>query len=226
MIINEKTLEWNYYLKKLPLYLQNSYGFSEHFKNLYQIMLDTNRTATDLLNALNLTKPNYFKNLNLSINLENAEKIISPSDYTYDLLDKMAILYGVSRFLDVDYTDPKGIHQHKQLKLTNDELLKLILVKVVQNNYNGTYEDMRKLYELIELPIYVFNSDEKSADVYLIYDLTNTSFTDNLQDLFFANLLSITSLGIKYLYRTSKEANWAEWDSTLDSKKWDVGVWV
>lgn len=226
MIINEKTLEWNYYLKKLPLYLQNSYGFSEHFKNLYQIMLDTNRTATDLLNALNLTKPNYFKNLNLSINLENAEKIILPSDYTYDLLDKMAILYGVSRFLDVDYTDPKGIHQHKQLKLTNDELLKLILVKVVQNNYNGTYEDMRKLYELIELPIYVFNSDEKSADVYLIYDLTNTSFTDNLQDLFFANLLSITSLGIKYLYRTSKEANWAEWDSTLDSKKWDVGVWV
>lgn len=226
MIINEKTLEWNYYLKKLPLYLQNSYGFSEHFKNLYQIMLDTNRTATDLLNALNLTKPNYFKNLNLSINLENAEKIILPSDYTYDLLDKIAILYGVSRFLDVDYTDPKGIHQHKQLKLTNDELLKLILVKVVQNNYNGTYEDMRKLYELIELPIYVFNSDEKSADVYLIYDLTNTSFTDNLQDLFFANLLSITSLGIKYLYRTSKEANWAEWDSTLDSKKWDVGVWV
>lgn len=226
MIINEKTLEWNYYLKKLPLYLQNSYGFSEHFKNLYQIMLDTNRTATDLLNALNLTKPNYFKNLNLSINLENAEKIILPSDYTYDLLDKMAILYGVSRFLDVDYIDPKGIHQHKQLKLTNDELLKLILVKVVQNNYNGTYEDMRKLYELIELPIYVFNSDEKSADVYLIYDLTNTSFTDNLQDLFFANLLSITSLGIKYLYRTSKEANWAEWDSTLDSKKWDVGVWV
>ena len=226
-MINEKTLQWNYYVKKLPLYLQNSYGFSEHFRNLFQIMLDTNRTATDLLRALDLTAPGYYANLDVSKNPEEPEVLISSVDYTYDLLDKMAALYNVNRYFDVDYVDISNQKIHASLKLNNGELLKLILVKVVQNNYLGTYEDIRKLYNLIELPIYIYNNELDSGNVYLIFDSRyEEAYTPNIKHMFFANLLSIKSLGIKYLFRSTEESNIGEWDSTLPEKFWDVGVWL
>lgn len=215
-MIDEKTLQWKYYVKKLPLYLQNSYGFKEHFRMLYEIMLDTNKTATDLLNALNLTRDNYYDSITLDV---------TKGGYEYDLLDKMASLYGVNRYLDVDYINLEGEEIHKALKLNNNELLKLILVKVVQNSYIGTYENIRKLYNLIELPIYIYNSQEESGNVYVVFDSDDTNITDNLKALFYADLLSIKSMGIKYNYRTITQTGIAEWDSNLDSQKWDVGVW-
>ena len=125
-MINEKTLQWNYYVKKLPLYLQNSYGFSEHFRNLFQIMLDTNRTATDLLRALDLTAPGYYANLDVSKNPEEPEVLISSVGYTYDLLDKMAALYNVNRYFDVDYVDISNLNRQVITNRNNIGKLKLI----------------------------------------------------------------------------------------------------
>lgn len=222
-MINEKTLKWKYYLNKLPLYLQSSYGFKEHFKMLFQIMINTNSTVTDLLNALNLTDKNYYNNLNIKKS-EKEDLKTSSSEYVYDLLDKIGLLYGVNRYLDVDYTDINGDYQHQSLKLNNEEFLKLILVKVVQNSYLGTYEDIRKLYNLIELPIYLYNSEETSGEVYCVFDNREIN-SNNLLYLFYADLLSIKSMGIKYNYRTIDQSNVGEWDADLDTKLWDVGEW-
>lgn len=227
MIINEKILKWSYYFKKLPIYLQNSYGYPEHFKILYQIMLDTNSTANDLLRAMNLTNPNYFHDLDISQN-EDSSDLISPTGYEFDLLDKMASLYGVTRYFDVDYTNEKGDNIHKSLKLTNIELLKLILVKIVQNSFLGTYEDIRKLYTLIELPIYLYSLPLESGTVYLILDENSSTnvITDNIKDMFFANLLTIKSMGIQYKVYETEEKNIAIWDSNDANKLWDAGEWL
>ena len=38
MIIN-KLKSWNYYKEKIPLYIQNSYGIVEHFKILFDLLV-------------------------------------------------------------------------------------------------------------------------------------------------------------------------------------------
>ncbi len=212
-MINEKTLEFEYYLKKLPLYLQNSYGFQEHFRMLFEIMKDTNTTAKDLLNSLNLYDENYFKNIEFIEKTKNAS----------DLLDKMGSLYGVNRCLDVDYVDESNISHHESLILTNEEFLKLILVKSAQNSYEGTYENIKKLYDLINLSIIV-SSGKNSGEIYL-YLQTDDYITDNLKYLFLSGLLNIESIGIKYVNRNIENLKLAEWNSEQTYKMWDVGVW-
>lgn len=212
-MINEKTLEFEYYLKKLPLYLQNSYGFQEHFRMLFEIMKDTNTTAKDLLNSLNLYDENYFKNI----------EFIEKTKNVSDLLDKMGSLYGVNRYLDVDYVDESNISHHESLILTNEEFLKLILVKSTQNSYKGTYENIKKLYDLINLDIIV-SSGKNSGEIYL-YLQTGNYITDNLKYLFLSGLLNIESIGIKYVNRNIENLKLAEWNSEQTYKMWDVGVW-
>ena len=111
---------------------------------------------------------------------------------------------------------------------TNIELLKLILVKIVQNSFLGTYEDIRKLYTLIELPIYLYSLPLESGTVYLILDENSSTnvITDNIRDMFFANLLTIKSMGIQYKVYETEEKNIAIWDSNDANKLWDAGEWL
>lgn len=212
-MINEKTLEFEYYLKKLPLYLQNSYGFQEHFRMLFEIMKDTNTTAKDLLNSLNLHDENYFENVGFIEKTENVS----------DLLDKIGSLYGLNRYLDVDYIDENNISHHESLLLNNEEFLKLILVKSIQNSYEGTYENIKKLYNSINLPI-IISSGKNSGEIYLYLQIDKFT-TDNLKYLFLSGLLNIESIGIKYVNRNIENLKLAEWNSEQTYKMWDVGVW-
>ena len=139
--------------------------------------------------------------------------------------DDVGLIFDNHLFTIEEYLLMEQKYVNAVLKIM--ELLKLILVKVVQNNYLGTYEDIRKLYDLIELPIYIYNNEVDSGNVYLIFDSRyEEAYTPNIKHMFFANLLTIKSLGIKYLFRSTEESNLGEWDSNLPEKFWDVGVWL
>lgn len=148
-----------------------------------------------------------------------------PNEYSLDILEKIGKIYGVNRYFDISFVDDSGITQKKQLKLTNKELYKLILTKIILLNYDGTYSMARELYDKINLPIYIFT--ESSANVKLILDTGNTSnITQNIQDLFDSNMFTLKSLGIRYNIFKANIAQLALFDSEDENLGWDKGVWV
>jgi len=217
----DKLRAWEYYYKKLPLYMRNSYGIKEHFEIVWNVMMQLEWIQEDVLNAMNLLQNNYVNDV--------ITKYDDVDSYNFEFLDIIGSLYGVNRSLNVQYVDNYiGDIIHKKLYLTNKEFYMLIKARIVQNNYDGTFEQARAYYENIGLPMYMFTGTNP-AECYL-YLGTNGNVTDNIRDLFMANLLTLKSVGITYIrYQIdiSKMAIWASKDDAPNNNNsWDVSVWL
>ncbi len=216
-MIKNKLLDWNYYLKKIPLYLRNSYGFTSHFEIMFVILKAINDIGDGLLTSINLFDKNYF---------ENVKELITDVDEdgtTFDLLDKFASLYNINRNLDINYDDGNGHSYTGNITLKNSELLKFILVRCVLSNYDGTYENLRSLYDLINLPIMFINSPNESAFVSVVLYNPNGYFDNsNIIHLFYSRLLNLESVGIRYAYQASEFIR-GEFDT--EGKGWNEGNW-
>lgn len=218
-MILEKLKTWEYYQQKIPLFLKNSYGFEEHFKIFFDILKNCDETSDEILLAFDLFNENYEKNY-----IEKYEKLNNNDNYSLDILEKIGKFYGINRYFNVNYIDENGQETTKELKLTNKELYKLILSKIILLNYDGTYSMARELYDKIGLPIYMFTVD--SANVKLILDTGNqTTITQNIKDLFNANLFTLKSLGITYTIFEADISKLALYDSNDENLGWDKGIW-
>ena len=213
-MLSDKLKSWEYYKNKLPLYIQNSYGIDEHFKIILSTLLQLDIVEDDVIKAFNIFDDNYLSYIN-SLDLSTTK------DHS-DILDKIGELYGVTRNFDVTYTE-SGTEKTGSLHLTNSEFLKLIKARLIQNSYSGTYEDSRKFYEMIDLPIYLFQS-QNPAEVYVYLD-ESAQLTDNEKKMFLSNLFTITSMGITYITNISNIVRLFVWDSTIDNRFWDKGRW-
>ena len=217
----DKLREWEYYYKKLPLYMRNSYGIPEHFEIVWNVMMQLEMTQEEVLDAMNLLQDDYVSNV--------IAKYDDANGYDFSFLDVIGSLYGINRYLNVSYVDSyTGKTIHKKLYLTNKEFYMLIKARIVQNNYNGTFEQARKYYENIGLPMYMFTG-ANPAECYLYLGF-NDNVTDNIRDLFMANLLTLKSVGITYIrYQIdiTKMAIWAnKIDAPNNNNSWDVSVWL
>ena len=65
-MLKEKLLNWKYYQDKIPLYLQNSYGYSEHFKILFDLLTVYDNEGDKLLQAINITNTGEVGTFNCS----------------------------------------------------------------------------------------------------------------------------------------------------------------
>lgn len=148
------------------------------------------------------------------------EDVDITNQYEFDLLEKLAEIYGITRYFDIKYYE-NDILVKKSLKLTNTELHKLLLTRIVQANYNGTYEDARELYDKIGLPIYMIN-DTQSATVSLYLDYTKIN-NENIIDMFKANLFTLNSLGITYLTSIRNVSELSTFDN--ENHLFDKGLW-
>lgn len=211
MLIN-KLRQWEYYYHKIPLYVRNSYGIVEHFKIMYDLMIHLDNTGDTLVKGLDVFNNNYFTNINCK-----------PDDYSCDILEKVASLYGITRDFDVTYKE-NDVDVKRSLHLTNSELLKLVKARIIQNNYSGSYADSRILYENINLPIYLCQS-ANDAEVLVILD-SSYGITTNERYMFLANLFTIQSMGITYLTSINEVKTLLLWDTTNELKYWDKGRWL
>lgn len=207
--------QWNYYLEKLPLYLQNSYGYNDHFYMLFELLKQLDESSADLLRGFNLFDENTIDEKDTYQNYMNE---FSTDPYIFDLLDKIATIYGVSRYFDVTYIE-EGETKTYSLNLTNDELLTLVLSKSILSSFDGTYESARQLYNKINLPIYIYTQD--TATVYLILDKVASKASDNIIHMFNAGLFNLPSMGIKYTTTIADISKFAE----FDTGKYDEGLW-
>lgn len=197
-MLNDNLKSKLYYLDKLPLFLRNSFGLEEQFELFWKVLIDIDSSIDDIFLALSLT------------NVTNID----------DTLNKIAELVGVKRQLDVSYII-NDVLTYFTLNLTNQELLRFIKTRILQNHYIGTFYDFAKNYSSIGFEVLAFDTSNKLEVSLIMNDVA--SLTNNDKHLFLSGNYTVRSLGITYLHSVQELALLGIWDvltSTWDNSNW------
>lgn len=214
----DKLKDWDYYCNKLPLYVRNSYGIKEHFEILYELMLTLDSNEDDICDCFNFLQNDYENKI--------IKKYSSLDAYDFTFLDMIASIYGISRALDVKYTDKDNNVIEKQLRLNNKELYTFIKTRIIQNNYDGSYKQAIEYYKSIGLNVQMFFDPTEAAKCDIYLDVSVSSASENIQALFLAGMLTLKSVGITYKEMIVSFDNTGIWDGADSHGKWNVATWL
>lgn len=224
-ILPKKLQSFEYYVNKLPLFLQNSYGFIEHFKIWYDITYNSDNKGVVnisdlLLYLLNIFDSDYLTTIN---NMED-----SNGGTSSDILDKIGLLFGVRRKFSVTYVNAQSQTVKTELSLNNEEFLILIKCQIIKNYCDGSEIQIQQYYESAGLNVYVLTSEVESATCYihLAGVLDNPTYSENIKVMFMSGILRIESMGITYKNIFNELTGFLIWDSSDSDEYWDVGVWT
>ena len=224
MILPEELRTFEYYKRKLPLYLQNSTSFQEHFKIWYDIMMGD---GSQNINGI-------IPSLEEMLALFDIFSIDYQSDTSYDMLDKIGSLFGVTR---------KFTSGNYKFDLHDDAFSKLIKARIVRNACEGTRQQIQALYEELFndvntqgdriYQVILIRDDIANIKIYLasLVDYDDKNPTE-LQQLFLAGELRVESMGIGYSEQITTINNLLIWDEATDKKKmWytveaEGGIWL
>lgn len=224
-VLVEDLQEFDYYIKKLPLYLQSNEEFITHFRIWYDFLIGKEDIENDgligagdvLLDLFNINDPYYLEKINL---------------YGSDLLDKLGSIFNIKRNFSVTYNE-NGIQVTKNLNLNNKNFLLFLKSQIIKNYSDGSYEQMRKFYNDNGLYIYLKKEGPAEANVYLLNIPDSTEeYDDDIKDIFKTGLLTIKSMGIKYNHSMQEYNKMLVWDKevTEDYTGWaesdNPGEWV
>lgn len=214
----DKLKDWDYYCNKLPLYVRNSYGIKEHFEILYELMLTLDSNEDDICDCFNFLQNDYENKI--------IKKYSSLDAYDFTFLDMIASIYGISRAIDVKYTDKDNNVIEKQLRLNNKELYTFIKTRIIQNNYDGSYKQAIEYYKSIGLNVQMFFDPTEAAKCDIYLDVSVSSASENIQALFLAGMLTLKSVGITYKEMIVSFDNTGIWDGADSHGKWNVATWL
>lgn len=168
--------DFSYFQHKLPLYLQKSYGYIEHFRLWFNILIDLVNNADDIYDALDIFREDY-----------PAGDATEPDN---KILDMIGRLYGVTRYVNIGST--QGI------RLTNAQFLLYLRALAAKNFCDGSAQSLQENYERCGLNIKMIN--RTPAKCTLVLDNTNEQYDTTIQGMFTSGLLTFASLGITYAY--------------------------
>lgn len=219
-MLSEKLKSWEYYKNKLPLYMQNSYGILEHFDILYNILINLDKNEDEFLSLFDIMSSTYLNDVVYKYDTSEEQK-------SFRFLDILGKFFGITREFNINLND-----EDKHLSLTNSELLKLLKVQVIKNNFDGSYEQLHEFYDSIGLPIYFYLSNT-SANVNVIVDskyfngeyLEIQTLTQNEIDMINAGLFNVESLGIKYTNLILELDYIGVWDNSPFSWDNEQTIW-
>lgn len=239
-ILNDTLKSFDYYKNKLPLYLQNSYGFAEHFRIWFDVLMGEQgvvQFADTLLYGLNIFDEDYLDFVEeysadgASITYEGqpvtsvtyeGESLSSGYGTENDLLDKIGSIFGLSRHFSVDVGE-----EHYELSLNNEDFLTFIKARIIQNHYKGSYEEMKAYYEIAGLNVMIITvpDENASAKIYLV-ETDEISYSTDIKTLFNAGELLLPSMGIKYSYGMITLDQSLVFDGVGYNDVWDTGEWA
>lgn len=218
-MLNERLKKFEYYQKKLPLYLQNSYGIVEQFHIIYELLMTLDKTEDNTLKAIQIFDKDYLDFIN------NVDGSYKPNDS--DILEKLARLYGFDRVFDVQYLDiTTSTTKLKHLSLSNDEMLTLLKAAIIQKNFDGSRETAEAYYKSVNLPIYMLTDESNKCTCNVYLNSGERDMSENIVDLFLAGMLTIKSAGIKYNHTVNDLLALLIWDSENANSRWDKGRWA
>lgn len=221
-----KSYEW--YYNKLPLYLKNSYGFSEHFRIWYELLISGDKNGIvnvgdTLLYLFNIFDKNFLQTI---ANLPDSGATEGNYGTVSDFLDKLGYLFGVIRNFSVTYKNDNNEDVTEDLSLNNEDFLLLIKAQIIKNYCEGTYEQIKGYYNSAGLDVFLITTEDgASAHLYLAATPDSTKYSLNVEKMFKSGLMRIESMGITYTEGVRALDWFLTWDSTKIKEYWDAGVW-
>lgn len=226
-ILPEKYATFDYYRKRLPQYLQQSSKFLSHFELWYDLLTGKSEerlngiapTLDAILFMLNIFDPNYMQYI---ADLGDYGQGEDQYGTVSALLDQIGSIYGVSRnysFSVTGSTDP--------IQLNNYDFWQLIKTQIVRNNFDGTSEMVHQFYKDSGLRIQqIMSGTAGKANVVLISGESSYPISEEIKELFKKGYLTFESLGIEYDRSVYGTSDFLTFDSDVNAKKWDSGIWV
>ena len=244
---------FEFYENLVPLYLRNSYGFMEHFRIWYDLLvgqplycsndLNVNESITvsegssvsytidmllELLNIFDLNctyeHESPLDRNNHYLNLLNQLEG-SAGGTQSQILDYIGLLFGLKR----DFTVVADGNE-EELHLNNEDFLLLIKCTIIKNFFNGSYDELTAAYLEAGLPVFLLTSMKIGATPatpgyceVVLLDQSPYSYSNDVINMFKSGLLYVESLGIRYDYHILNFNNFAEFDGGNDSDKFDIG---
>ena len=197
-MLKEKLTDKKYYLDNMSMFLKESYGVEEQLDMFVDWLKSMDNLADVSVSCLDIWNTKYKNDLKRKIS----------NDEDFKPLDNLASLIGISRETKISYFDEdKQEHVYEILHFSNDDLIDLIKINIIQNNYKGTTKELIDLYQnKLNYNIWIVPSSKtytmyKSAycDVYLETTRSDgTVISENIQKMFKYSNLFLRSLGIEY----------------------------
>lgn len=227
---------FKYYLNKLPLYLQNSEGFQEHFRIWYDMLAGesihtgASGVCDSILQLLNIFDDDY---LDYVAGFENSGAIGSPGRYSSygsrcDMLDKIGDLFNIKRTFTLTYTDVESVtHNNVNISLNNQEFLSYIKFQIIKSACEGTREQILNYYKEAGLTIYLVN--QSTSGVTYIYLRDDDNVTSNLKILFLAGELLVKPMGVRYDFAPVDFQTlliFDRYEEGVPTNGWDIGRWA
>lgn len=216
-MINETFLTKQYYLDHMSMFFKNSYGIIDREEILRSILLNVNNVGKEIINSFDIFNEKYFEITGLD-----------PNSTVGQPLDFIASMYGITRSLKVNYSyydSDTGtfVNRTDTIVLTNFELVFYLKVFITKINYQGTYEEIKNLYEPYGIT-YTYNitgidsleckvectlNDGSGNNIY-----GTVSSPTNLGKLILSDNLLIESIGIVYK-KSLGSTSVAEFDNSI-----------
>ncbi len=202
-MIKPEILNYEYYISKLSMFMRDSYGIKEQLAIFVDWLKSIDNLSEVIANTLDIWNDEYASEM---------EKY-DEKDEQFEPLDHIASIVGCSRVNKIYVSkDLDGTQYEKPIEkiitLNNSELLDLIKIKIVQNNYTGSKKELRDLYQkkldyklIIGLTPNTTGTDYQSATCLVYLDdnkISGKPISNNIKYLFKYSDLFIKSLGIDY----------------------------
>ena len=188
--INPQLLEYQYYLDRMSMFLNESYGINNRIKILHSLLITIDEFWEEILKKYNVMDNNYYT---------TSEEKTSLVD---QMLDYIGLIFECRRNLTVTYTQNDQTNR-ENITLNNEEFLTYIKCQIIKQNFDGTREELYRLYQTDEVLNYILGiyylveKTSPSLNVRIIWSNYET-YSLNLQKLFLGGYLTIESIGIIY----------------------------
>ena len=219
-MIIDKLKDWKYYKDKIPLYIQNSFGINEHFKIMFDLLCTLDENEDTLFNYFDILNENPgYKEITNNYAGDGEE------GYSFKFLDILGNIYGVTRTFDVEWININNQIERASVRLNNKNMLKFIKGRILQNNWNGTYEETREYYDKMGLPLYIFTGGAGESIVYF-QETEEIQSDPDYYALLKSGLLILKSMGITYYVEPVKDVfSVGVWDDPNRVRSWDNAIW-
>ena len=220
-MIDDILLTKKYYLDHMSMFLKGGYGIEEHTELFLEYIQSLNNMCDYQINVLDIWNENYISDLKKMYNengLSTNDEYSGESPYEvleppFEPLDAIAAIVGCKRenvyYETIQEQGEEPRKEYKIVRLSNKDLLELIKISIVQNNYKGTYEEIYNLYReklgYIIYPTLVKSSFANqtylsaTAKIYINNKkVDGTTVSEALKNLFTYSDLFVKSMGIAY----------------------------
>lgn len=242
----EKLLLEKYYINKLSLFLQSDKALVNRIKDAVSFLHSVNSTIDVLEFALGAITSGLFNDGTVVNNYEYddlLDKIAACFNVSRSFTISFETAEDEAKFNTFNENLSSSSQLPTTLNLTNDQLRLLLLCKIANNSYTGSSKELNDVYfafvnklkptTISDTWKIVAITDQESliggiCKLYFLYG--SYDFSDEIVNqyfsMFFANMLTISSVGIYYDKNVAAFNDLLIFDKDTVGHGWDVGRWL